>query len=587
MRAIRHTAAMSSTFDADHYERLADQHAPVITEMIEELERANAQQIQALGDALRTYCETHDLGYFDVVHHSQAGVREGNRNGEMILPARVYTLLAIILLKGWCARETLLALAVEIDHGADGEVTRQKNLQLVERSAGMLAPLRAEALRIATGVGSHTTALLRAVDFAEPGARIDCGGNKDLEHVCQDGYLSKARVLQECTSMKGPILTGLRYFIIRRQIHKRVPALMEVLSESDNAKHDNYQVESFLQTMLNIHARSVVKGAATTKEWEAIVRAVSRSHGPAFRHDAACYAEYVREHSGGFEKPFLLEIDSQMKGLPLIRNVAPEMFRDFAKVVAPLHGYYITAMVKAAIAAPEAFVKGGVAKLFTPQDLALIPSASVDVAQKIMVEARTLRDSSPALAEIPAAQRALHDMDVRLVMHVHKKIAPNRKTFPTMMHIACDCFCELLRCHRQGNFPAKLSPCPWVAVEVAAAPAKAKAKSLAALPVALRESAVSGIATRVVCESRGYTIGVHVRAPRDGRAPQDGQSIFEIRAMSDDAALLSGDGGNVGYEQLLLYIICDLSGTQVFQFFKIWRRALVFTNISACMHACF
>ena len=101
------------------------------------------------------------------MHHSQAAVWEENRDGEIVNAARVHQLLLMITNKCWSKEETELALAREI---SEGSTTKQKDIEIVQTSTAvsaeggregyMLAPVKEEILRIATGVGSHTTCVL-------------------------------------------------------------------------------------------------------------------------------------------------------------------------------------------------------------------------------------------------------------------------------------------------------------------------------------------------------------------------------------------------------------------------------------------
>ena len=174
----------------EHYAKLASEHAPNIAEWIKEFEEGSSA-IMGFGAQLREYLLKNDLAYKEEVHHSQAAVWEDNRDGEMVNAARVHQLLNTITKKGWSKDETELSMAVEISAGS---VTKKRNIELVQRSAVvteagregyMLAPVKEEILRIATGVGSHTTCVLRLVSFLEEGGIVPA-----TEGLEQDGLLS-------------------------------------------------------------------------------------------------------------------------------------------------------------------------------------------------------------------------------------------------------------------------------------------------------------------------------------------------------------------------------------------------------------
>ena len=55
---------------------------------------------------------------------------------------------------------------------------------------------------------------------------------------------------------EAPVNDGLKqYLVIRSAFADLCPDAFRILSEADNAKHSNYQVESFMQTMHNVHRR--------------------------------------------------------------------------------------------------------------------------------------------------------------------------------------------------------------------------------------------------------------------------------------------------------------------------------------------
>ena len=190
----------------EHYATLAAEHAPKITQWIQEFEE-NSSSIMGFGAQLREYLLRHDLAYKEEVHHSQAAVWEDNREGEIVNAARVHPLLLMITNKGWSKDETEIALAREI---SEGSTTKRKTIELVQRSAFvdeggregyMIAPVKEEILRIATGVGSHTTCALRLVAFlGEGGLALAIEG---LEHLCMGGWLSYQRIIEKCPTLQG------------------------------------------------------------------------------------------------------------------------------------------------------------------------------------------------------------------------------------------------------------------------------------------------------------------------------------------------------------------------------------------------
>ena len=255
------------------------------------------------GSQLREYLLQHDLAYKEEVHHSQAAVWEDNREGEMVNAARIHQLLFMIANEGWSKDETDLALAREI---SEGSTTKQKNIELVQQSAvvaeggregHMIAPVKGEILRIATGVGSHTTCVLRLVAFVEEGGLVPA--TEGLEHLGVGGWLSYQRIIEQCPTLKCPVARGLTYTIVRKDIANMVPDAMRILSEADNSKHGIYQSGSAIHTMFNIHRRAIRQQAASASDYATICKQVSRGHKPDFVRAAECLSEYVRNYAGG------------------------------------------------------------------------------------------------------------------------------------------------------------------------------------------------------------------------------------------------------------------------------------------------
>ena len=532
-----------------HYEELASKHAPMLRAEIDMIDSAQEQQIQACGSNLRQYGLQHDLMYFEEVHHSQAGVWEWNRKGEMTIAARVHKLLRIIVRKGFCDEETQLAAAVELSHGPESEVTRRKNIEHVKASGGMLAPICPESMRIATGVGSHTTSVLRLVDYAEPQNRVPAAAG--LEDLTVEGFLLKKRILEKCPSMEKRLGTGLKYLVIRRQVHALVPELMATLSEADNAKHDNYQQESALETVMNIHARAMQSNASTAEDYALIVRQVSRGHDTDFQRAAQHYTEWVRECSGGKEKHQVEELREYTYTLKVLRAVPTEFWKDLA-LVSTSFKLYLTAMLKATMSAPDHFCKGGKARVFNSADLNSITknkAKEVQLAHKIMIEARDLAAAS-LVDEGAGWQTVKGLLDVRLVMHVHGKTCPQREAFKSLMHIAVR-FTEDLR-QRCGELSA---PCPWIVVEPAA-PVD-KPTGTASSSFSIHECSPRGNVTVEFLSAKGFIVDAFVR-----QGPED--KIYKIESMSDESANLSGDGGCVKFDYLFeTYSVTGRDGEQV------------------------
>ena len=231
---------------------LALKHAPAVQALIAEAD--SCLQIQDLGSRLLQVLSDSGLTYSERIAPPNVGVHPSNRAGAMLEPSNVQQLLMLIVQKGFSWLETKLALGCELPPGSKGDEARAANDALAKKSEGILAPCNPERLKILTVVNSHTSAALRCVHYSDqPCVRL-IPGCEELSGP--DGqHLSQGRVAELCPSLRDPAENGICYTVVRWQIVDLCPGLMEVLAEADNAKHDNVQVETPLQCMLNIHRR--------------------------------------------------------------------------------------------------------------------------------------------------------------------------------------------------------------------------------------------------------------------------------------------------------------------------------------------
>ena len=153
----------------------------------------------------------------------------------MLSPTNVLRLLLKISRKGFAKIETEMALACAIPPNKDGETWRAKNVELGTTCAGNIAPYQPEVLRCATGAGSHTTAVLRLIDYAE-GKNVKAPEMEGFDELSMDGFLSKEKILAKCPSLRKPLQSGLEYTLLCYEIVCECPSLMRILSEDDKQR---------------------------------------------------------------------------------------------------------------------------------------------------------------------------------------------------------------------------------------------------------------------------------------------------------------------------------------------------------------
>jgi hypothetical protein len=145
--------------------RLASLYADKVNHAIAEYELSDQSGIQTFGAELRKMVKEFGLAVHETMHHSKVCPHEDNRDGELLIPIAVWRLLLMITRKGWSHLECALALACGIPSNSEGDRWKAKAMKLADQSDGLLAPYRPELLQLATAAGSHTTAVLRLLEY--------------------------------------------------------------------------------------------------------------------------------------------------------------------------------------------------------------------------------------------------------------------------------------------------------------------------------------------------------------------------------------------------------------------------------------
>ena len=116
-------------------------------------------------------------------------------------------LLLKIIRKGWSYIECDKALSCGIPNNADGDRWKAKAMRLAGQSDGLLPPYLPERLTAATAAGSHTTGVLRLLDWAGT-HQIPCP-DEMFKSICPNGYLSQSQVLHRLDRLAQGILCRL------------------------------------------------------------------------------------------------------------------------------------------------------------------------------------------------------------------------------------------------------------------------------------------------------------------------------------------------------------------------------------------
>ena len=512
-------------------QRLAEMHGKTIQKMIEAYTAEGEQGIQAFGAELRRALEGMGLVSKMPIHHSQVCPHEDNRDGELLIPIAVWRLAQKILRKEWSDIECALALSCGIPPppAAEGEQWKTKAVNLARQADGLLPPYQPELLTAATAAGSHTTAVLRLLSYAEH-HRVKCPA-PEFEDMCADGYLSYARCVARCPSIKTPLVTGMVYFHIRHEIVVMVPQLMRVLSQADNAKHTLYCKESPIQTMLGIHRRALAAGAKSKEDWDRIAKACAQGFWEEFLPDVRAQCSFVEVLAGGPSACYLHELDMFWKTIRQQRDIDARLLADLAS-----SGTWLCkapevaiALVKATLVAPPNFLVNNLAVVFNTTDLEQAKgknSEAVSVAHGMIMAFRKVGAAAGVGAEAPW-HRILGQFEARMVIHIFEKRSPSRKAYKTLTEICLEAYKELEDEFGTGRLAA--APCPWAVVPIA--------KCSAAGPVSrgMKSIAIGGVITRSAVEDMGYKKGMLITKVEKTK---NQRSDFVIHSLTESGAMV-------------------------------------------------
>lgn len=551
LRAARLRAIMGD-FSESHWDAVADKVAPDINALIDAYDETDDDgQIQALGAQIRGKLKATSLSKVEVVHHSRVAVASCNRDGEMLQTSNVFNLIEAFTRKGWNPLESSNAFAAEMPDGADGEIERTENRNLISKARGLLPNYHVSDATIITVAGSHTTSALRTIDMADT---QDIKAIAALKHLARtDGCLSKQQILEKAPSLLQPTTEGIPYTIARKQIVKRCPRMLEVLSQADNAKHTNAQKETATQTMLNLHRQAVLKNATTDADWAKIAKQAARAHNKEFVQAAEHYAAFVRQYSGGKHPVILHLIDSHMKSFGEIREIPSEFYRDLSRIDLPHGAVYIAAMVMATSTAHESYCRqGGKARVFASEDILSIINPktnkfNVQAALKIMIEAMGIADRAKLKESADPSRWAILQsmLFMNLVMHVHNKKSPGRKEYHSLNEIAVEFF-DLLQKKFPNEIAAANITCPWSYVPVATAPIKSTTSAKAptqGTKRSIRELTIDGCVSPQLLVEKGLKEGAKIRfITAKGKPPSPDHDIVDV---SEDGLSFTLDDGTV------------------------------------------
>ena len=507
-------------------DELADRHALKINAMINDFEASGSGQVQAFGSALRQLLKDAGLATQEHVMYIKLIPHPDNREGELLIPIGVWNLLMKIVEKGWSWFESQLALCCMIPP-ASHDAWCTKAVKLTKDSDGLLAPYRVEDVTDATAAGSHTTAVLQLVHYSGTHNFRVPDGDKFLK-VSLGGILNQDLILAACPSLKEPLQKGLNYLRLRHEIVSRCPALMRILSEADNAKHQVQAKESPMQTMLNIYRRAVETNPQTSEDWNAVaLRSARGQGGDEFLTQTTQQAKFVEELAGD-NGVFLHDLDRYWKTLRKASQLSPQLLYNVAT-----SGTWIAKMPRLAIAVVK-FDLQTIDVCISNTDLTDIDkalklggtkAAMITAVHTAMMQFRDLGLQAGASDET-AFHRIVGNFDATCVALITSKWPAGRKKYTDVKEICIEFFNMMCADDNLKQFmSAAMSP--WATVALASDPTSSTQSRRAMKHHNVMGSSV----TPAYCERLGFRTSAQVRM-------SDDKILYRIISCTSDGALL-------------------------------------------------
>ncbi len=420
--------------------------APQVNKLIAEAREGDEQSSKkALGDTIVAMLIANGLAYEEVIRNGAVGVHDANRFGAGLLPADVIILHAEIIRDGWSWHEVLgRARAFEVAPGAKGHAQLGANLSLWQASGGMLAPVIREDIRILSVGCSHTVAGLRcgAASTLVPQDVADKVTGMPLERVTTNQRWSMSKIVDVCPSIKEAYEKGMKWVVVRHEVEAACPDLPSFLQEVGNVGHSTRKKNTMIQTLLQIHTRLVQNTKMLGKPNVIGISRQLATTRPELDGHVPDMVAFVQMWAGGDNPIYLNELEAWSKQLHSRREITTKMLREFSRVQLSRFPEYIVACIKAGLAAPDSFCDGCECKLFNSSDLTQMVtmphSGYVAAATTIMRDAREWLDKVGGI-DANVTTKAIGDLDVRLVMHIHCKKVKTRRSFKSLVEIA-QCF---------------------------------------------------------------------------------------------------------------------------------------------------
>ncbi|CAK0908121.1 unnamed protein product [Prorocentrum cordatum] len=393
--------------------------APAINKLASEHLNGDISEIKSAADKICSLLLEHGLAYRQHCDVAHVGVHSDNRGGVGVEVCNVHKVLLRVVRQGWSKVEVAAARCFEMPPGARGAAQWKFNQDLAVAPDGYLAPFSNEGqLRFLTvaGYGSLT-------DEVETSA-----GNR----------VSRDKVLQLAPSFAEPLDHGIDFLCIKHQVESYCPELAGFLQVAGNSGHDTEQAPSKIATMLSIHKRAAAQQKLVgSVDWSRLAASLERT-APYLSGQCEDLGEFVKHYSGGTVPIWLHDLDGWSKTCRFLRDVDSRTFKIIAGIKYGQGAEYIVAMVKAAIQAPEAFVRDGVSKLITSSDAQQVTGSKKILVDQAVAYIRAAKAWLPQVTGMSHTDkvRVLADAEIRFVMFIHGKKAKGRPQFSSLRAVA-------------------------------------------------------------------------------------------------------------------------------------------------------
>ena len=415
---------------------------------------SDTSQIKRLSDLALNILSDYSLSYCQKISPDSVGVHSTNRWGSGLVPAEVHTNIANILGIGFSLPACADATVTETPPGQEGQQQVAFNETLVKDSSGLLAEIKPDSLKYLSLCCGHTNAGLRA-------AKAECRSELD-NRFTENGFLNRRKIEELDQCYGAAMQEGIRWRVLKHEVLTKWPSLSYLLQEAGNVTNHVAQEESVLQVLMKLRKMGLKTiDDVGSIDWDRLGAAVTRNN-TLCKDRVPDLVSFIKAWGGSDPKESILEqVDRANRLLTFKRHVPPSCFGRLARIQlgAMLPSLYIGACLKAMYACPGKYESEGEAKLLTNTDIMSISNknkAFVVQAHSIMEEARSVLKQSKLAPDSPEAIKLLSDLDIRLVMHVHQKIAPSRKGFSLLGDIALAFWEELVKIHGPMS-----CPCPW------------------------------------------------------------------------------------------------------------------------------